>query len=97
MAKFFTVDKEIGGEKYTFQFNGVLAAVKATDETYIDGTDIRSSEKWIKYLLENVVVSPKKEMDDFESIAELNEVVAFANEVMNGEHNPNTKPKKSAE
>ena len=96
--KFYTVDKEINGVVYTAQFNGVSAALRAIDETYIDGTDTTSSEKFPEYILEHVIVQPKGlTPDDFDSIKELQEVVTFARKVMQGEIKGEIKPEKKAE
>lgn len=85
MAKFYTVEKEINGKKYTAQFNGLSAALKAVDNSYIDGTDTTSVDKISKYLFENVIVEPKGlSADDFDDIEEFNEVVSFARKVMQG-------------
>lgn len=65
MANFYTVNKEINGTKYTCQFNGISAALQAVDNCYIEGSNNTSLEKMAKYLLENVVVSPKMSIDDF--------------------------------
>ena len=98
MAKFYTVTKEIGGKTYKAQFNGISAALKAVDASYIDGTSNTSVEKLSKYLFENVIVEPKGlTADDFESMEEFNEVVSFAREVMQGEFRDkeDTKPTKA--
>lgn len=85
MAKFYTVEKEINGVKYTAQFNGVSAALEAADRCYIDGSGNTSALKMAKYLLENVIVVPKGlTPDDFDSIDELSAVTNFANEVLHG-------------
>ena len=83
--KFYTVDKEINGKKYTAQFNGISAALKSVDETYIPGTNTTSAEKTAVYILKNVIVEPGGlTPDDFDSVDELNEVVRFGSEVMQG-------------
>ena len=84
MAKPYTVEKEIGGEKYTFQFNGLSAWLQALDDCYVDGSSNVSAYKLNKYLLENVVVSPKKDIDDFDSSDALNDVTTFARKVAQG-------------
>ena len=66
----------VGGKKYTLQ------KVKPTTWlTILD--DVQASEgkgNLVMYgkVLENIVVSPKMEIDDFESFAELEEVVKTA-------------------
>ena len=86
MAKMYTVTKEIKGNKYVAQFNGLAAALRAVDESYIDGTSNTSVEKMAKYLFENVIVEPKGlTADDFDSMEEFNEVISFARGVMQGD------------
>ena len=83
--KFYTVEQEINGKKYVAQFNGVSAALKAVDSTYIDGTNTTSLIQLTEYILKHVVVEPKGlTADDFDSSDELQEVIAFAREVMEG-------------
>lgn len=90
--KFYTVDREINGTKYIAQFNGISAALKAIDETYIEGTNTTSLEKLSAYLLNNVIVEPKNlTPDDFGSMGELNDVISFAREVMQGDLRPENK------
>ncbi|MBD8945798.1 MAG: hypothetical protein ACLVG9_00905 [Eubacteriales bacterium] len=85
MANFYQVTKNIGGKDYVAQFNGISAALEAVDNSYIDGSGNISLAKLSKYLFENVIVEPKGlTSDDFESLEEFNEVVAFAREVMQG-------------
>ena len=83
--KFQTATKEINGVKYTAQFNGVLEALRAADQNYIDGTEIVSNEKLADYILNNVIVEPKGlKIDDFKSVRELRQVINFGADVMNG-------------
>lgn len=82
---FYTVKKTINGKEYTAQFNGISAALEAVDNSYIEGTNNTSVMKLAKYLFDNVIVEPKGlAVDDFDSMDEFNEVVAFAREVMQG-------------
>ncbi len=77
--------KQIGGKEYTAKFGGVLCALRAIDESYIDGTGNTSTEKLTKYLLENVIVQPENlSPDDFETMRDLKDVTDFAKEAMNG-------------
>ena len=86
MAKFYQVEKEIYGKKYICQFNGISAALKAVDDSYIEGSSNTSTVKMAEYLFKHVVVEPKNlAIDDFESMEEFNEVIAFARKVMQGE------------
>ena len=83
--KFYQVTKKIGDTEYTAQFNGISAALKAVDGSYIEGTQNTSVEKLAAYLFKNVIVKPAGlTPDDFESMDEFNEVVTFAREVMQG-------------
>ena len=99
MAKFYTAEREINGKKYVAQFNGIAAALRAVDESYIEGTSTTSVMKLSNYILENVIVDPKGlTVDDFDSMDEFNEVIAFGRQVMQGEFRPieNEKPAKEA-
>lgn len=63
--KFYTVEKEINGKTYKAQFNGISDALRAVDNSYIEGTNISSTEKLAKHLFSNVLVEPKMSIDDF--------------------------------
>lgn len=77
--------KEINGTTYKAKFRGLETALNAVDGSYIDDSKNTSVEKLTEYLLEKVITSPENlSIDDFESIEELNEVIAFAQEVMQG-------------
>lgn len=77
--------RTINGVEYTARYSGVLTALRAVDSCYIDNSSNTSIEKTYEYMLKNVIVSPKNlTADDFESAEELNEVIAFANEVVQG-------------
>ena len=85
-SKFYTVKKEINGKEYVAQFSGISAALRAVDASYIEGTSNTSVEKLAEYLFANIIVEPKGlTPDDFDDLAEFNEVVAFARGVMQGE------------
>lgn len=93
--KFYTVEKEINGEKYVAQFNGLSAALKAMDESYIDGTTTLSTYKLAAYIFKNVIVEPKNlDIDDFGTIEEFNEVVTWAQDVMQGNFRSTTEQDK---
>lgn len=80
-----TKTKEIAGVEYTVRFNGILEALKAIDESYIDGTSNTSTEQLTRYLLDNVVVHPDYvSFDDFSSMRDFNELISFAREAMQG-------------
>lgn len=83
--KFYQVEKEINGKTYVAQFQGLSTALKGVDSTYINGSSNTSTEKFSQYIFDNIIMEPKGlTIDDFESIEELNEVVAFGREVMQG-------------
>ena len=82
--KFYQVEKEINGKKYIAQFNGISAALRAADSSTVDGSI--SAEKFAEYLFAHIVVEPKGlTPDDFDTLSEFNEVVAFARGVMQGD------------
>lgn len=84
--KFYTVRKTINGKEYVAQFSGISVALKAVDASYIDGTNNTSVEKMAQYLFDNIIVEPKNlTIDDFETMDEFNQVIAFARGVMQGE------------
>lgn len=83
--KFYQVEREIDGTKYVAQFNGLSAAMKAVDQSYIDGSSNISIEEMSTYILENVIVEPANlTIDDFDTMEQLNKVVKFGREVMQG-------------
>ena len=83
--KFYTVDKVINDTKYVAQFNGLSCALRAVDQSYIEGSNNTSVEKLADYIFKNVIVEPKGlTIDDFESMEEFNAVVTFGREVMQG-------------
>lgn len=80
----YIVEKKIGEVTYKAQFNGISAAVVALDDWRKDNENI-SISKMSKYILEHVIVEPKGlTMDDFDSMDELNEVVGFGRDVLQG-------------
>lgn len=83
--KFYSVDKEINGKTYVAQFNGLSCALKAVDQSYIEDSNNTSIEKLASYIFKNVIVEPAGlTIDDFDSMEEFNEVVAFGRDVMQG-------------
>ena len=90
MAKsFYTVEKEINGVKYTAQFSGMSTALRAIDESYIDGSENTSLVKLSNYIFEHVIVEPKGlTVDDFGSMQELRDVTDWAQDVMQGKFRP---------
>lgn len=96
--KFYTVEKEINGVQYKAQFNGLSAALKAMDESYIDGTTNLSTYKLAEYIFNHVIVEPKNlSIDDFDTIEAFNDVVTWAQEVMQGKFRPTDKQSASKE
>ena len=89
--KFYTVTKEINGKNYVAQFNGLSCALKAVDQSYIEGTNNTSTEKMANYLFKNVIVEPSGlTADDFDNLEEFNAVTTFAREVMQGKFREET-------
>lgn len=87
--KFYTVEKEINDVKYVAQFNGLSAALKAVDDSYIDGSDNISMVKLSEYVFKHVIVEPKGlDIDDFDNLDEFNEVMNWAQAVMQGQFRP---------
>ncbi|MBR5823726.1 MAG: hypothetical protein IKY67_06255 [Paludibacteraceae bacterium] len=87
--KFYSVEKEINGVKYVAQFNGLSAALKAVDDSYIDGSDNISMLKLSEYVFKHVIVEPKGlDVDDFESLDDFTEVMNWAQGVMQGQFRP---------
>ena len=85
-VKPYTVKETINDKEYIAQFSGLSVALRAVDESYIEGTNNTSMEKLAEYLFKYVIVEPKGlTVDDFEDMDEFNNVVAFANKVMKGE------------
>lgn len=85
--KFYQREKEINGTKYVAQFNGLSAAMSAIDNSYVsDSSSNMSLVKLNEYILKNVIVEPKGlKIDDFDNFDELNEVVKFGQQVMQGQ------------
>ena len=65
MSNIYTVKKEINGKEYIAQFNGISAALKAVDGSYIEGTKVISLKKLANYLFEHTIVEPRIKIDDF--------------------------------
>lgn len=83
--KFYSVEKEINGTKYVAQFNGLSCALRAVDQSYLEGTNNTSIEALSNYIFKNVIVEPTNlSIDDFDDMEEFNEVVTFGREVMQG-------------
>lgn len=84
--KFYQREKEINGTKYVAQFNGMYAALKAIDDSHIDNNSSNIAlSKIAPYVLKNVIVEPNNlTVDDFDTMEELNEVVTFGMNVMQG-------------
>lgn len=78
--------RTLNGIEYTARFSGILTALRMIDSCYIDGSSNTSMAKTYEYLFKNVIVEPKNlTADDFDDVEDLNEVVAFATEVMQGD------------
>lgn len=84
--KFYQVTKEINGVTYIAQFNGLRAAMRAQAQCRDEKVpSMQNTEKLADYILANVIVEPHGlTIDDFDSFEELNPVVAFGAQVLNG-------------
>lgn len=83
--KFYSVTEEIEGVKYRAQFNGLSAALRSTDESYLPGSNNISVEAINDYILKNVIVDPPGlTIDDFDNMDTLNKVAKFGMDVMQG-------------
>ena len=94
--KAYTAKKVINGKEYLAQFSGLSAALDAIDNSYVNNRI--SVAKISKYIFEHVIVEPHNlTADDFDTMDELNEVVAFGMEVMQGKfRNTNTETAEKA-
>jgi len=54
----------IGGVEYTLQMVAASAFMQA-GKTYVDARGVVDTYKYAKWLLDNVVISPKVKIDDF--------------------------------
>lgn len=70
-----TYKSEVTGTEYTFQKVAPRQWLRLKDDWKRKG---ETEESLIELLLENVVVNPKKTIDDFEDFAELDEVAKAA-------------------
>jgi len=85
MANNYTVTKTINNKEYKAQYSGLSVATKMVDECYVDGTSNLSVTKVAEYVFKYGIVEPKGlTIDDFETMDELNEVVAFGRDVLQG-------------
>lgn len=91
----YKVSKEINGVTYIAQFTGSGAGLRAKDASNDDNGNLQT-EKLAQYLLDHVIVEPTGlDVDDFESLDELNDVTNFASEVMSGKLKPEKEEKKA--
>lgn len=82
--------KEINGKKYTAQFYGLRAAMKAS-KLVRDNENPRivDMEKLADYILSNVIVEPSGlTIEDFDDFETLDQVVAFGQSVLNNRFRP---------
>lgn len=89
MFKPIVVSTDIFGETYKAQFNGISAMLDAQSQIG------DNNKKMVEYLFENVIVEPKiKDMDEFfgTDVELMNEVVAFAGDVMSANEKYFPKP-----
>ncbi|MDL2253313.1 hypothetical protein LJC49_04480 [Ruminococcaceae bacterium OttesenSCG-928-I18] len=89
--KHYTRKKTFDGVEYTAQFNGISAALDATDESQNDSGHGVSSKKLTNYVLENVIVDPPGlTPDDFEDMETLSAVIKWGSQVMQGKFREKT-------
>lgn len=67
----------INGTEYTFQKLPVMAAFELREQFMTEHMGI-NRKKAYPLILEHIVVHPKKKMEDFEDISELDDVVTAA-------------------
>lgn len=84
MKKFETCTITINGNSYTAQFNGTREYPKGLDAMNDRATGLRSNEKMVDYLLNNVLVEPSD--FDVESVTpdELDELCGFLFDIFRG-------------
>ena len=86
------MEKEINGKKYVAQFSGISTGLKIMDSCYIDGSDNLSTFKLAEQIFDKIIVEPKGlTIDDFDTIKDFNEVITWAQDVMQGNFRPETK------
>ncbi len=86
MKQFSKVTKEINGVKYTAQFNGLREAMRAQSQCRDEKVPSQqNAEKLADYILANVIVEPHGlTIESFDSFSELNPVITFGAQVLNG-------------
>lgn len=85
MEKYEQFTKEINGKKYTAQFNGLAFALDTVDKSYIDGSNNVSVKKLAEQIFKYIIVDPANlTPDDFSDIDEMNQVIKFGRDVMQG-------------
>lgn len=72
------------GKTYVFQRPGARAMTKITDRVK-NKFGVPQDERLAEEMLQHVVVDPKTKIDDFETYAELNEVVSAAYQFASGQ------------
>lgn len=84
MKKFETCTTTINGNSYTAQFNGTREYPKGLDAMNDRATGLRSNEKMVDYLLNNVLAEPSD--FDVESVTpdELDELCGFLFDIFRG-------------
>lgn len=93
--KFYQVEKEINGVKYTAQFSGLSAWLRCTDAAKQDnGSDDPSNIRIYEKVLEAGLVEPKGlTVDDFDDMDNLDAVFKFVSNVMKGKFRTQTEKK----
>lgn len=83
--RFFNVTKEINGKSYTAQFSGLSTYYTIVDRSYLEDGSTTSALKLANNVLKyGIVEPPNLDVDQFDTLEDANEVVAFAKEVLQG-------------
>lgn len=83
-AKFYQRTKEINGVKYTAQYSGLETWLQCVDESSRGEGQAISNLKLAKNILKYGLIDPKVEVNDFETQEDLNAVIDWVQQVMQG-------------
>lgn len=84
MKRFETCETTINGHSYTAQFNGTREYPKGLDAMNDRTTGLRSNEKMVDYLLNNVLAEPSDFDMDSVTPDELDELCGFLFDIFRG-------------
>lgn len=99
MKRFETCETTINGHSYTAQFNGTREYPKGLDAMNDRTTGLRSNEKMVDYLLNNVLAEPSDFDMDSVTPDELDELCGFLFDIFRGRNEKyvNNKDEKAEE